>query len=569
MNWKDLKIGYKIGMGFSAMILLAAAIGYIAYMNMTNIEKETVSLSSDYIPSINESVRLDKNWREIVQNFDLYDRTGNEYYKNKAMVRLDRFKQSLTNLGQIISQSEKLNTNSGTIDTIKSQLVQFEQLIDRYQTGIGSTHVAKESFINAYNQIKATGAPVVVHASAALIFQAMNENKPALMHSLTSDLEALSGQSGSMQSFGSSATTLVNSFIETKKLELQCSQMANNIGWDIRSTMDIGVDQVIEMGETTIQSIQWESRFLFIAVLSVLLIGAVLVFIITRSITQPILAGIEMANKIAEGDLSQKISVDRKDEIGRLAESMNAVSLNLREIVSHLSSNAEIISNTSLQLNEAAIDISEGARQQASASEEISASMEEMFANIQQNTENATNTRDIAEKSVKEVNRNKESYKTASDSLRQIVQRVGIIDEIAFQTNLLALNAAVEAARAGENGRGFAVVAGEVRKLAEKSKTAAGDINSVSHSTMVLAQNAEKELSTLVPEIERTATLINEIAAASIEQVSGIEHINSAMQQLNEVVQTNAFRSDSMTQQSEQLAQQSDQLREIITKFKV
>jgi methyl-accepting chemotaxis protein len=252
-----------------------------------------------------------------------------------------------------------------------------------------------------------------------------------------------------------------------------------------------------------------------------------------------------------------------------LTAALNKLNVQLKTIITNISENADYIGESSSVPSSSSVEIAEGARQQASAAEEISSSMEEMFANLQQTTDNAKQTETISRKSVNEVNRNKESFQVASQSLKQIADKVNIIDEIAFQTNILALNAAVEAARAGEHGKGFAVVAGEVRKLAEKSKIAAGEINSVSKSTLSLSLNAEKELQLLAPEIERTSVLVQEIASASMEQVSGIEQINNAMQQFNTVVQSNAQRSDEMASHSEKLAKQADELRNIISTFKI
>lgn len=351
-------------------------------------------------------------------------------------------------------------------------------------------------------------------------------------------------------------------------MELANFELTSNIMWTIRGTSDIGLDQVKEMGENTIKTIQNERIVLLFSVIAVLILGSILVIIITRSITHPINRGIYVAHKMAEGDLTHNINVQRNDEVGMLADALNKLNERLKTIISNISENSDYIAESSQILSLSATEIAEGARQQASATEEISSSMEEMYANIQQTTDNAKQTELISRKSVAEVNKNKESFQVASQSLKQIADKVNIIDEIAFQTNILALNAAVEAARAGEHGKGFAVVAGEVRKLAEKSKNAAGDINSVSKSTLALSLNAEKELQ-LLSEIERTSKLVQEITEASLEQVSGVEQINNAMQQLNSVVQSNAERSDDMASQSDKLAKQADELRDIISKFKL
>jgi methyl-accepting chemotaxis protein len=306
-----------------------------------------------------------------------------------------------------------------------------------------------------------------------------------------------------------------------------------------------------------------------VSALVVILLGIILLLIITRSITVPIYRGIEVARLISEGDLTQKLDITRKDEIGKLAEALNKVSMNLRSMIGHLVENVHLIEESSSKLLESANEISDGSKQQAAAAEEISSSMEEMYANIQQNTENARETQKIAEISVREVNKSKDSFRLATKSLGDITDKVAIINDIAFQTNILALNAAIEAARAGEQGKGFAVVAGEVKKLADKSRNATTEINEVSQSTIIMSKTARREMESLVPEIEKTAALISEITSANLEQSSSVEHINMAMQQLNTVIQNNALRSDELASSSKDLSRQSEELSSLISSFQV
>jgi methyl-accepting chemotaxis protein len=213
--------------------------------------------------------------------------------------------------------------------------------------------------------------------------------------------------------------------------------------------------------------------------------------------------------------------------------------------------------------------MSQGASEQASAAEEASASMEQMAANIKQNADNAAQTAKIARQSANDAQASGEAVNRAVSAMQTIAEKIGIVQEIARQTDLLALNAAVEAARAGEHGKGFAVVASEVRKLAERSQTAAAEIGTMSSETVKAAREAGDMLSRLVPDIKKTAELVAEISAACREQDIGGDQINQAIQQLDKVTQLNASASEEMSATSEELAAQSEQLQASIAYFRI
>ncbi len=596
MKWKDLRIGYKIGVAVAIMILLAAIIGSVAVITMGKIQKEAVNLTENYIPTINETFYTDKYWHEIIQYLQAYDNTGDPFYINKVKGRLEKFNTSLEALIRITSSEKHLSKVVEEYNKIKQNVQAFSAELEQYENIVKSNTRSLEDIKNGFALLHQYNEEVYQGRNArfnellnraneisAIIFYATSSRMPAELIKSQNKFENFNAYVNNYRkqerlnkdldttlvAFSMAAVNLGKKYPEAKKMELSNFEKTSNILWDIRGISDVGVDQVKEMGEETFALIQKSRIVLLLIVIGIILAGSVLGYLITISIVIPIERGIQVAHKMAEGDLTQMIEIEREDEVGILTRALNRLNQQLRDIISQISENADDIAETSIVLSTSASELAEGARQQASATEEISASVEEMHANIQQTTENAKQTEVISNKTVVEVNKNKESFQVASQSLKQIAEKVNIIDEIAFQTNILALNAAVEAARAGEHGKGFAVVAGEVRKLAEKSKSAASDINSVSKSTLTLSLNAEKELQLLAPEIEKTSNLVREIAAASLEQSSGIEQINNAMQQLNVVVQSNAQRSEEMNSHSMKLANQAEKLRNLIDIFKV
>ncbi|MCA1451751.1 HAMP domain-containing protein [Bradyrhizobium sp. BRP22] len=311
------------------------------------------------------------------------------------------------------------------------------------------------------------------------------------------------------------------------------------------------------------------SMILISLVLVSLVIGVAAALWISISISRSLGRAVGLAGAVAGGDLSQTINVSSNDEIGDLVKSLNAMVEKLRQIVSEALTAAQNVSAGSQELSASAEQLSQGATEQASAGEEASSSMEEMAANVKQNAENANQTEKIAAQSAKDAEASGAAVRRAVEAMQTIAEKITIVQEIARQTDLLALNAAVEAARAGEHGKGFAVVASEVRKLAERSQAAAAEIGMLSAETAKVAQEAGGMLTKLVPDIKKTADLVQEITAACREQDVGSAQINQAIQQLDKVGQQNASASEQVSSTSEELASQAEQLQSTIAFFRI
>ncbi len=299
-------------------------------------------------------------------------------------------------------------------------------------------------------------------------------------------------------------------------------------------------------------------------------VGTLVFIYVNKILRKPLDSSIQKVKELSTGNLNiELVQSERQDELGVLNNSISVLVQNLTTVVTEINQNAEHLSSASSQVNNTSQTLSEGAGEQASSTEEVSSTMEEMQANIQQNTENSQITSYKSNKVGKEIIEVGENTNLVVDANRKINEKIAIISEIAHQTNILALNAAVEAARAGEHGKGFAVVAAEVRKLAERSKSAAEEIVALSENTKVLADKAGNSLSAIIPEIEQTAKLVADITSASVEQNSGAEQVNTSIQELNNLAQSNAATSEELASTSEELTAQAERLKEVVAYFKL
>ncbi|ARU59387.1 methyl-accepting chemotaxis protein [Oleiphilus messinensis] len=365
-------------------------------------------------------------------------------------------------------------------------------------------------------------------------------------------IAALSGKTG---------TRIITDYNGNPVLSAFAPINLGDFSWVILAEMDVA--EAFE----SVSQLQW--LMVVVGGIGILAIFAV-AFWCTRMLILPLQVLRNAAQELesGDGDLTRRLPDMGRNELGDVATAFNGFLTKLHSVIVDVKSAIDNIASASSQVSATSGDLSASATQQAASVEETSASLEQMSANINQNTDNSKTTKDIAMMSAQRASEGGEAVAQTVAEMKDIAAKITIIDDIAYKTNLLALNAAIEAARAGEHGKGFAVVASEVRKLAERSQTAAQEISEQAEKSVATAEKAGSLLEMMVPDISRTSDLVQEIAAASNEQSIGVEQINAAVEQLNQASQNNASGSEELAATAEQLSAQAEQLADVVGFFK-
>jgi len=537
----NLKIGTRVAAGFAITTLLTAILGILSYRQIASINSASFEVTDNSLPSVS-----------VISEIKA-DVQGLEGLLLRHAVTSDAGKKA-----EVDKQISDLRARNGALFEKYTGLFSNDE--DRRLFGV--MQADRTAFWKLADQILALS----------------RQNTPASNKQAT-DLAA--GPLADLQADLLKATDAEVTFNE-----------------DIASADAKTITQVVGSARTSI--------------VTGLIVGIVLAagisLLVIRSLTIPLAQAVRFVNYVAQGDLSHDVDVTSQDELGQMLAALNRMVENLRassDVAESISGgdltvearalsdkdslgNAQIkmleslrrtvhqvtgasssVASGSQEMSATAQQLSQGSTEQAAAAEESTSAMEQMAASVQQNAENARQTDKIASTAAEDAKLGGEAVTRTVSAMKKIAEKINIIEEIARKTDLLALNAAVEAARAGEHGKGFAVVASEVRKLAERSQTAAAEISRLTIDGVKTAEGAGQLLNKLVPDIRKTAELVREISAASSEQSSAASQVNKAMQQLDQVIQQNATASGEMASTSDELASQAESMQASIRFFKL
>lgn len=571
MRWQNWKTRTKLMGSFGFVVLLTLVIAFLGIRNNTENTAKTHNIanlmdvqSSLFAGRINsrafmyekDSAYYNLAASSIKECITLFNDEENKFTLEENKKLGQEFDASLKSYSELL---QKLHA------VIEKQNVLAQQRRDTRNAFIKGFEQSKLSRDNNINYYFNEG-----RLQAVYLLSSIKEEyyKSATNNLAKSQEEAIRQKHTELSALIENYKKTIDEYYKTGLEEKSIDTELKGLG----AKMTKNLDDISENINTYLEKSNRAASALFITItLIIAIVSLFVVYVITRYFTRMLNAGVNLAKTYASGDLTHKIQEENlslDDEFGELNRALADMGEKLKAVVTDIYVGANQVAAAGMQINDTTQQISEGANEQASSVEEVSSSMEEMASNIQLNSDNTEQTEKIAEITAREVKNMSAISNKSLESVRLISGKIDIINDIAFQTNILALNAAVEAARAGEHGRGFAVVAAEVRKLAEHSRIAANEIMDLAKGSLNNTEAAVSQMMQLIPEIEKTTRLVQEIAASNRELNGGTNQVNSAIQQLNMVSQQNASAAEELASSAEELSSQAGHLRDIVAFFK-
>ncbi len=504
---KNLKVGQRLGLAFGLVLILTAAVGVVGYRGVRRVADLT-RIVPTVSPVIEQSQRIQVSVLEL-RRFEM-ELILNFDSPGRSADYAKKWKEEMHKLGGRLDELEKALAiqKSINLERDKDMLNGMRAGAAAYEAGIsGFLARIKETPLKSSQEGNAAVAPFKDDAD---------------------------------------------------RLEMTVADLAH-----------LYSDELAGLEKAVSADVRRVTAAVLIMVILAVVFSTIIATLFTRAITAPLKTAATAVGEIAHGDFRTSIEARGRDEIGQMLLGMQEMSRSLSQIISEVRAGADALTSASAQLSATSQTVSQGTSEQASSVQETTASLEQMTASITQNAENSRQTEKMAVKGARDAEASEKAVKETASAMSDIAEKVSIIEEIAYQTNLLALNAAIEAARAGEHGKGFAVVASEVRKLAERSQTAAKEISSLAASSVKVAETAGSLLSQLTPSIRKTADLVQEVAAASAEQASGVTQISRAMGQVEQVTQRNASASEELASTAEEVSSQAEALKQTMAFFHI
>jgi methyl-accepting chemotaxis protein len=572
MNWSDLKTSVKLGFSFGGVLFFTLLIAFIANYSLYLINYR--SLNFKYVSDGQKAFIIAHNkFLANVQGRDTIDRIKylaifDSAINNYEAVRpLLKDEEDKVRIDQILSKSKAYK---------ELVMVTFDLLVTQLESGVKRLKL-RNSFMDACKKENIPRDHDLIYYfnltrvnAGYLMFRIHKSFYEDARVNAEKAIEAAKGLSNPqllklMEDYWKGLADYYDMGVKLKENEKVLVRLSSEI---IKISQEINEITIANQKKTATQT-----RVLTIVIsLFALILGLFISQRITNHFRKKLKQGIVIANAYASGDLTfnlEQENLKSKDEIGELIKAIILMGGKIENVVKSIYSGAQNVSSVSQLIKQSSQLVSQEANSQASMVEEISASIEQMNANIQQNAHNAIQTEKISNNSAKKIIDVADSSQRSLESVKRITEKIKVINDIAFQTNLLALNAAVEAARAGEKGKGFAVVAAEVRKLAERSREAADDIVRLSAETLNFTQESGSKLLSVIPEIENTAQLVQEISNSSQEQNNGANQINQNIQHFSKGIQQYAASSEELASSSEELAGQAERLHEAVSFFRI